>query len=297
MPSRMDKYNSEEISSSSRISKNQNLYKELSSNKRFTEFNDSEKDNILDLSTVDNNINENRRSSYKKARLLNDATGKSENKRSGFNINSSYQKLLGEVDKEKTYNVNDILELARKNRTDLDEEEKRRKLKSVEYSILSDLSQEKLKEYHDRKEKGISKYEEENLEELINTITSKTVRNKIDNELLGDLLPDNDSDTLISTKLLKELEDGSLDDTDENEFEKEEVENTADLEKGLDKSFYTRSMDLKREDLILKSDEDDISDDYYNIEDGRNGVGKTILIIIIVLIIVGIIGYCIYKYI
>ena len=52
-------------------------------------------------------------------------------------------------------NVNDVLELARKNRSALDEEEKKRKIKSVEYSILSDLSQEKIKEYHEKKEKGI----------------------------------------------------------------------------------------------------------------------------------------------
>ena len=254
MPSRMDRYNQTSRNISSRTTKNQQLYKELYSNKTYTEFTDIDKDNVIELNTNPTSSVNNRRSSFNRTRMYY-GPKEVDTKKNNLGINSSYQRIFDE-DKEKTYNINDIMEFARQNRTDLDEEEKKRKIKSAEYSILSDLSQEKLKEYHDRKEKGLTKDEEEQVEELIHTITSKSLRKKIDDQLLEDLLPEDDSDTLISKNLLEEIENGKLDDIDDDT--KEQVENTADLDKGLDKSFYTRSMDLKREDLILDSDEEEI---------------------------------------
>ena len=184
------------------------------------------------------------------------------------------------------------MDMARKNRTEEDEEEKKKKIKSAEYSILSDLSQEKLKEYRERKEKGISKEEEEELDELIHTITSKSLRKKIDDELFNDLLPDSEDEETVSRDLLEDIKDAKLDD-DKTEFTKEQVENTADLENGLDKSFYTRSMDLKREDLILHDDEEEMDDTF---EEKNTSILKIILIVLIITIMVGAVGYFVFKY-
>ena len=292
MTSRMERYSNPTRSVSSRTAKNQQLYKELYSNKTYTEFMDIDHDNVVELNSSNEIMNNTRRSSLSRSKMAYASISSPMQRRSDLGINSSYQKVL-EEDKEKSYNINDIMEMARKNRTDLDEEEKKRKIRSAEYSILTDLSQEKLKEYQERKEKGLSKDEEENLEELIHTITSNGLRKKIDDQLLTDLLADEDSDTFVSKKMLDEIENGS---NDESAFEtKEQIENTSDLEKKLDSSFYTRSMDLKKEDLLVPT-KDNSEDDYLSFEDEKEGPLKVIVTIVLVLIVLAIVGYVFYKY-
>ena len=292
MTSRMERYSNPTRSVSSRTAKNQQLYKELYSNKTYTEFMDIDHDNVVELNSSNEILNNTRRSSLSRSKMAYASISSPIQRRSDLGINSSYQKVL-EEDKEKSYNINDIMEMARKNRTDLDEEEKKRKIRSAEYSILTDLSQEKLKEYQERKEKGLSKDEEENLEELIHTITSNGLRKKIDDQLLTDLLADEDSDTFVSKKMLDEIENGS---NDESAFEtKEQIENTSDLEKKLDSSFYTRSMDLKKEDLLVPT-KDNSEDDYLSFEDEKEGPLKVIVTIVLVLIVLAIVGYVFYKY-
>ncbi len=292
MTSRMERYSNPTRSVSSRTAKNQQLYKELYSNKTYTEFMDIDHDNVVELNSSNEILNNTRRSSLSRSKMAYASISSPMQRRSDLGINSSYQKVL-EEDKEKSYNINDIMEMARKNRTDLDEEEKKRKIRSAEYSILTDLSQEKLKEYQERKEKGLSKDEEENLEELIHTITSNGLRKKIDDQLLTDLLADEDSDTFVSKKMLDEIENGS---NDESAFEtKEQIENTSDLEKKLDSSFYTRSMDLKKEDLLVPT-KDNSEDDYLSFEDEKEGPLKVIVTIVLVLIVLAIVGYVFYKY-
>ena len=289
MTSRMDRYNQTARGISSRTIKNQQLYKELYSNKMYTEFTDIEKDNVMEINVNSEKTPMNRRSDASRTKMFYEKNN-NDNTKDRLSINSSYQRIF-ETDEEKSYNINDILEFARKNRTDIDEAEKKRKIKSAEYSILSDLSQEKLKEFQEKKEKGISKNDEENIEELIHTITSNSLRKKIDDQLLDDLLPKDENDTLISKNLLEEIENGKIDDIDDDT--KEQVENTADLEKGLDKSFYTRSMDLKREDLILKSDEDEQDTSF---DEEKEGPLKIIVGILLIMMVLTVVGYIFYKY-
>ena len=290
MLSRMERYNGSSRNVNSRTIKNQQLYKELYSNKTYTEFMDIDHENIVELSSNINDFNSTRRSSLNRNMVSYSTDSYPNRRRSDLGINSSYQKVF-EEDKEKSYNINDIMEMARRNRNDLDENEKKRKIRSAEYNILSDLSQEKLKEYQERKEKGLSKDEEENLEELIHTITSNGLRKKIDDQLLTDLLADEDSDTFVSKKMLDEIENDSNDDTDDDT--KEQIENTSDLEKGLDTSFYTRSMDLKKEDLILPASD---SDDDLSFDDEKEGPLKVVITIVLVILVLAIVGYVFYKY-
>lgn len=289
MTSRMDKYN-QRSNLGSRTTKNQQLYKELYSNKTYTEFTDITKDNVVELSNTPRVTN--RRTNNNRVTMFYN-NNNVEPKRSTLNMNASYQNIF-EEDKEKSYNINDIMEFARKNRTNLDEEERKRKIKSAEYSILSDLSQEKLKEYKERKEKGLTKYDEENLENLIHTITSNSLRKKIDDQLLEDLLPQGDSDTLISKNLLDEIENGKIEDLEDDT--KDYVSNTSDFGDNLDKSFYTRSMDLKKEDLMVKKQDDDGEEEVLFEEEEKPGFLRIIIGLVLILIVLGIVGYIFYKY-
>ena len=63
MPSRMDKYNNTDEVMTTRSQKNEDLYNEISSNKRYTEFGGFDKDNVVDIT---------------------DSFGKTTNKRSDF---------------------------------------------------------------------------------------------------------------------------------------------------------------------------------------------------------------------
>lgn len=313
MASRMDKYYNDSefnpVAAGGRVSKNSQLYKDLYNNRTYTKFTNIE-NNAINLSNIDTTNNNNRRSTSNKARnFYENNVSKSSQKID----NVTYLKILEDDTKDKIYNVNDVMEMAKKNRTLEDEEEKKRRLKSVEYSILSDLSQEKLKEYRDKKEKGISKDEEENLEELIHTITSKSLRKKIDDELLKDLLPLDEDETIISKEMLDELEkednkeiiiDDNLDIKNEDEDTKDiedddkdtanKLDTTSELEKTIDKSFYTRSMDLKKEDLIFENDDNELDESF--IDEKGSSIGKIIGIALLVLFVVGVVIYILHRF-
>ena len=77
-----------------------------------------------------------------------------------------------EDEKEKVYDINSVLEEAKKNRVLSEEVEKKRKLQNAEYNILADLN----KKYISKKEK----IEEEGIRELIDTITSRTLAKDIE---------------------------------------------------------------------------------------------------------------------
>ena len=285
MPSRMDRYDSENIDVGSRTNKNQQLYKELYSNKTYTEFTDTVGDNVVEINN--SNINTtNTRSNFRKTRLY---YGNENNELDSSNlrkINSLYKDILNNDIENKSYDINDIMEDAKRNRQDEDEDDKQKKIKSAEYSILNDLSKEKIKQFQDKKQKGITREEEENLEDLINTITSNSLRKKIDNQLLSDLLPEEGEKT--STRLLEELAEGIPDEIDDDT--KEQMDDTEDLSKGIDRSFFTRSMDLRKEDLILDDQDEEIDDSFKE----KSGVLKKIIIALLIIAILAIIGYILY---
>lgn len=284
MASRMDKYHSEGASSiQSRSNKNEHLYQELYTNKVYTDFSNNEPNNVVDLSSLNNNKNLNRREQYQKSKILNTENNHSINHRS-----DNYYSEIVEDKKEKNYDINNILENARKNRREDDEVEKKRRLKTVEYSILSDLTQDKIKEY--RENKKLTKDEEENLEELIHTITSNSLRKKIDDELLSDLLPSEESEATTPEQLSNQLNDEFI----ENIVDNNDENNEKTEEDGMDNSFYTRSMDLSEEDFEFNDDEEE---DRSFLEDKKMGIIPKILITILILAILFGIGYVIYKFI
>lgn len=282
MASRMDKYNSNTIKKKqSRSKKNEHLYSELYTNKVYTEFADVA-NNMIDLDNISSNNKVNRREDFQKKKILNqdeDNYLKPNHLEKSIDNSSTLE--------TKNYNINEILENARKNRTTDEEIEQKHHFKTVEYSIISDLTNDKLKEVQEKSQK-LSKSEEENLEELINTITSNSLRKKIDDELLSDLLPTQEMETLVSDKLLSDLEkyDDVANDSDKNENE----DDNSDNEMAIDKSFYTRSMDLSEEDF------DSYEDDSF-IEQPKFGLLKKILMFVFVAIIIFLICFVLYRFI
>ncbi len=283
MVSRMDKYH---INSAqpirSRSQKNERLYEDLYTNRVLTEFTQVENNNVIDLSDASNFNSSNKRENFQRNKLL---FSESKEPQGANSLESGNQTSDEEDITEKNYNINDVLEEARKNRKLTDEMDKKRHLKTVEYSILSDLSQEKLKEYREKKQK-LTKDEEENLEELIHTITSNSLRKKIDDELLSDLLPSEESETVISKQMLEDIEAEKQSATQEEDFDRD---NTS--EQKIDQSFYTKSMELSRKDFEF--DEEDES----FLEGTKMSLAKKLAIIFFVLVVVGVIGYIIYRFI
>lgn len=287
MASRMDKYNSNSVNTTqSRSKKNEQLYEQLYTNKVYTEFTDINSNNVIDLSNVSNETKYNRREDFQKNRMFNqDSSLASFKKNSNLGDNSEE---ISNLDK-KSYDINEILENAKKNRTEDEEMKQKRYLKTVEYSIISDLTNDRLKESKDKSQK-LSKDEEENLEELIHTITSNSLRKKIDDELLSDLLPTEESETIISRQLLDDLEQANSSDDELINTEREANDEDEDEDAGIDKSFYTKSMDLSEEDFEME-------DDNSFIDPPKMGLVKKILIGIFVVLIISIIGYVLYRFI
>lgn len=174
---------------------------------------------------------------------------------------------VAESESPKVFDVNSILAEAKKNRTEVDELEKKRKLKNEEYNVLSNLN----KKYITQKDKLNKELEEEGLQELINTITSNTLTSDIKNqELFSDLMPTSTNIELEKTKT-------------------EEMEKINKTEDGhLVNSFYTRSMDLSEQDF-------EMSEEF--VEDNKKKkVVLIVVVILVLLLIVGVIGYFLLKF-
>ena len=131
--------------------------------------------------------------------------------------------------------------------------ERKRKLHNEKYNILesSEEDLEKFKEETKLRHKPIEN--EEELEELIHTITSKELREEIDkaesndnNSLLSDLMATNVNEEVLKPIATK-IEDSKVEE-DTKKLDKVK-EKTMSLKDEIDKSFYTKSLDLSEEDF------------------------------------------------
>ena len=197
-----------------------------------------------------------------------------------------------EFDEEaKVYDINSILEEAKKNRVISDELEKKRKLQNVEYSILNDLNQK----YKNKKEKIDEDLEKEGIRELIDTITSRNLASDLadlekeedDDDLMSDLLATNTMNAIEGISLEEDIAKEIL--VDKRETLKEDDEESDEIveEDGrLVNSFYTRSMDLSEHYFEIR---DEI------IEDNKEKRKILILVVLIILVIIAIASIFILK--
>ena len=295
---RMDRYN--ETSAEKRISRSNNnkeLYENIGSNTRYTDFSDVVNSNAIDL---DNTKNYNKRENYHKIKEYEDVvyTPKVKKELDDF-------KYLYQEQENKVYDINSVLEEARKNRYDKDALEEKRKLKNTSYNILASLNIEELEKYRQEKKEKMIHPTDEDLKELIDTMTSATLAGDI--KAASDLLSD-----LMATSIMEKIEVDEDDEEDEN-FEEETDENDEQEELSYSKEildlkklkqieessfnqeeeksntkdieFYTRSMDL--------SDQDFEMDDEF--KEKTMPLGMKIFILLIILIVLVAVAYFIYK--
>ena len=296
---RMDRYNEESNNRPNRYEKNQELYQDIATNKKYTNITDVTNANAFEINNSNRSYTS--RESYQQMKKYQNVEPVPRVKKELEDFN----RLL-KNDEKKVYDINSVLEEARKNRQEQDKLESKRKLKNTSYNILADLNQEELEKYREEKKKKIMTPEEEEFTDLINTIASKTLAGEIDKETSINLLSD-----LMATSVMDKVEDKSslgLEEDIEKEDSEEEKDKTEDLslskekleeiaqkkdeiEKntqkltGADNDFYTRSMDLSDEDFEM---DDEFKD---------TGMPLILKIIIVVLIIalIAVAAYFIYQ--
>ncbi len=270
MEKRSDRYNqSQDVPQiNSRVKKNKYLYDELNSKIGYEEISVVNTDTQIDLSSL--NLEKPNREDYQKIKeyktLLKD---------------NSVDKV--EIEKKeikpKVFDINKVLEEAKKNRKEEDELEKKRNLKEEDYNVLSSLNKKYLHK------KDFSEKDSDELKELIDTITSKTLVNEIkdeeEKELLSELLA-----TTIDVKLEKELSTAEINSLYENKESSVSDENA-------DNSFYTHSMELNKDDLIDEPEEDNENND---ISERKNNGFKIFTIIIILIILIIVVTYFLLKH-
>ena len=243
---RMERYDSSNRNTvRSRTEKNKDLYNDLGRLEKYTTLTDVSKIDAVELSSAKKNYRT----------------------REGYHSLKDYDMNIEEKPKErkeldefnflynnehKTYDINKVLEEAKELR-EKDALEKKRKLHNEKYNILesSEEDLEKFKEETKLRHKPIEN--EEELEELIHTITSKELREEIDkaesndnNSLLSDLMATNVNEEVLKPIATK-IEDSKVED-DTKKLDKVK-EKTMSLKDEIDKSFYTKSLDLSEEDF------------------------------------------------
>lgn len=315
---RMDKYKYATSSKESRLDKNQELYQNVSNNVVYTNITDVTNSNTFELSDRRKSSNYSTREAYQQMQKYQDVDKTPKVKKELEDFNYLYQKR-----ENKVYDINTVLEEARKNRKGTDEKESKRKLKNQSYNILLNMNQEEIEKYREEKRKKINTPEEEELRELIDTIASKTLAGEIDKEITVDLLsdlmatnildkveasdelPDDEpgeaKDPIIEEIIVEETiiekndgEENKKDDlsvsrqvlsSEEVEKINEEAQKQVEKPSIKDEDFYTKSMDLSDKDF-------DMSDEF------KEKKIPPIVVAIIVLVIMAIIAtavYFIYK--
>lgn len=307
---RMDRYNEESNNRPNRYEKNQELYQDIATNQKYTNITDVTNANAFEINNSNRSYTS--RESYQQMKKYQNVEPVPRVKKELEDFN----RLL-KNDEKKVYDINSVLEEARKNRQEQDKLESKRKLKNTSYNILADLNQEELEKYREEKKKKIMTPEEEEFTDLINTIASKTLAGEIDKATSINLLSD-----LMATSVMDKVEDksslGLEEDIEKGKQEKEELEDKEDSEEekdktedlslskekleeiaqkkdeiekntqkltGADNDFYTRSMDLSDEDFEM---DDEFKD---------TGMPLMLKIIIVVLIIalIAVAAYFIYQ--
>ncbi len=277
---RMERYdNSNRSTVRSRTEKNQNLYNDLGSLEKYTTFTDVSKIEAVELNAAKKNYRT--REGYHSLKDYDIDIEKPKERKELDEFNFLYN------DEHKTYDINKVLEEAKELR-ERDSLEKKRKLHNEKYNILesSEEDLEKFKEETKLRHKPIEN--EEELEELIHTITSKELREEIDkaesndnNSLLSDLMATNVNEEVLKPIATK-IEDSKVEE-DTKKLDKVK-EKTMSLKDEIDKSFYTKSLDLSEEDFISDDEEEEIKPSKFI------GFLKFLFSLILILAV----GFCVY---
>ena len=272
MDRRSDRYNDSdtEKASKSRVNKNKTLYDEINNKIGIEEIPAYESNEEINLSMLD--LDNLKRGDYQKVKDYKELIDEHD---------SIQEEAPKEEKKKKSYDINKVLEEAKKNR-EKDELEGKRSIKGEDYNILNSLNKKYLYQ------KGFSEEDTQELKELIDTITSKTmvddIQDEEEKELLSELLA-----TTIDIKLEKELSKTQIDELVEKQ-EENELEDT--------NSFYSKSLELTANDLLSDDEEEKeekIEEKEEEKEDNEHNTAKIVFISIILLVIIAVVIYFILQ--
>ena len=167
-------------------------------------------------------------------------------------------------EEEKSYDIRDVLVKAKDSRENIQDEY--RSLKNTEYNILKNI---KINNKQDIEQ-------EEELKELINTITNTSLLNKMsDNELSLNMFDDLKSDTMVGdSSAIRSVLKETKDDT---------VHKTAEM----DTSFFTSSLDFKESDFEQLQN---LSNSIH-----KNNKIMRVVLILLFIVVVAALGFIIYN--
>ena len=313
---RMDRYREEEenLAKNSRMDKNQELYHNLSSNSIYTNITDVKNANAFEINNRPMDNSRTTREAYQQMQKYQDMEPMPRNRKELEDVN-----YLSQKKENKTYDINSFLEEARRNRTDKDDLDDKRKLKNNAYNILASINKEQLEKYREEKKNRVRTPEEEELHDIAEDLLSKTMAGEIDAETTVDLLSDLMATSLLDTvsaadaitedtevtKENEKVEDKDNTDTItatitteeitgtiDNNINTEEIKKASRSERNAknsfdarDTDFYTRSMDLSDKDFDLGAD----------FSDNKLPLIVKIIIAILIIAILVVAAYFIYQ--
>ncbi len=282
MDTRVNKYN--ENSEMSRVSKNEELYKQI---------NDEELDNFSVRSNATVLGNQEQEIDIEKIKRILDKRYSEAPKRRSIRVEPREEESRISEEPTKEYDLNLVLEKAKDGKEESYEESRAKKLRNTQFDILKNLNLDLDSEDEEEEVKEEApKSSSEDLMELINTITMNESKNKESKEesdpldILSDLKGSDNTQVYESmsidvSKVLEEqakeepleLTVKSLEKVKASEpTEEKEITNT------IDNSFYTKNI-FKKKDF---ENEDDF------VENEKLGIGIKILIgLVIICFVVG----------
>lgn len=221
--SRMERYYKFDDSTKKRSSKNQELYKsiyELGEYSNIEGIATIDKSNEIDITKVKNMLKN--REEYQKQRDFNNITARSIPKPTNYEI--------FETEEERVYDIRDILEKAKINKP---EKESYKSLNNTNFEILKEI-----------REKNNQRTTENDLQDLIDTISETSQLNKLSDHELGlnmfDTLKSSNNTIVDSNTSIRNL----LEDVKKNEQKQHENTTT-----NLDKSFFTSGLNFNDDDF------------------------------------------------
>ena len=289
---RMDRYKDEHSQTAKRSEKNKDLYQNTN---KYTNITDVTNANVYEINN-ERKEPATSRENYQKLRKYQNVEEVPKVKKELEDFKYLYQR-----NEKKVYDINSVLETARKNKKEKDDLEEKRKLKHTSYNVLSGVNLEELIKYREEKKNRAETEEEKEIRELVDTIASKTLAGEIDKATSVDLLSD-----LMATNMLDKVEaPDKIEDTSEMIEEQTEepiIQSSVEIDveeikrldeenqepsknKKIDTDFYTRSMDLTEEDFDMDNE----------FVDSKLPIAVKIIIFILIIAVIAVAAYFIYK--
>lgn len=292
MQSRMDKYNSSDIAYKSRTQKNQDLYEDVKTSS-LKDFDVNSNFSVIDADADSIDIS-------KLGKILDEKYNEYTPKRRSIEVPAYEEEPIVSqplVD-TKEYDINAILQKAKQGKNVDYNKERLKKVREAQYEILNNLDLE-LKKVEDAKKNSERKSEEDNLMNLINTITQLEIKNKEESKkkdndsslsLFSDLIEESNTEDQEEklppmsdvTQTQKEIRLVVIDPEKAKEIEKENEEKNSENKEENREEKVEKTLSKLNIDLSSYDDFSDISK-----QDTGTIIIKIIIFIIIIALVVG----------